>query len=82
MQEQKEGKWKKIFDNILIYNLFILIIGAVLLIMSFLLSMNGNLNLYNLFQKLWYPIFIPSLSIFFTAILVETLITQLNKDKI
>ena len=81
MEEQKENKWKLIFDNILIYNLYILITGAILLVISFILSMNGISNLYRLFQKLWYPIFIPSLSLFFTAILIEAIFTKVNYGK-
>ena len=77
MQEQKESRFKFILDNILIYNLYILIIGAIFLAISFILSMNGYSNLYILFQKLWYPIFIPSLSLFFTAILIEAILTQI-----
>ena len=81
MEEQKESKWKLVLDNILIYNLYILIVGAIFLAISFISSMNGNGNLYILFQKLWYPIFIPSLSLFFTAILLEELLTRLNNGK-
>ena len=79
---ENENNWKKNLDNILIYNLYILIIGSIYLAISFVLSVNGNSYFYNLFQKLWYPIFIPSLSLFFTAILVEALINSLmNKKK-
>ena len=81
MDQSKEGKFKIFLDNILIYNLYILIIGAIFLSISFILSMNGNSNLYNLFQKMWYPIFIPSLSLFFTAILIESIFTKLINDK-
>ena len=79
MEKLDEGKWKKVLDNILIYNLYILIIGSFFLAISFLLSMNGNDNLYNLFQKLWYPVFIPSLSLFFTAILIEAIFSSITK---
>ena len=78
MGEVKESKLKKALDNILIYNLYILIIGSFLLAICFILSVNGNSNLYNLFQKLWYPVFIPSLSLFFTAILVEVVLNLLK----
>ena len=79
---ENETNWKKTLDNILIYNLYILIIGSIYLAISFVLSVNGNSYFYNLFQKLWYPIFIPSLSLFFTAILVEAVINSLmNKNK-
>ena len=79
---EKKTNWKKTLDNILIYNLYILIIGSIYLAISFVLSVNGNSYFYNLFQKLWYPVFIPSLSLFFTAILVEAVINSLmNKNK-
>ena len=76
MTKSNENKWKKAFDNILIYNLYILILGSILLGISFTLSINGNPYLYNLFQKLWYPVFIPSLSLFFTAILIEAIFNK------
>ena len=78
MEKENETKWKKALDNILIYNLYILIIGSAFLGISFTLSINGNPQLYNIFQKLWYPIFIPSLSLFFTAILIEAIFNKLT----
>ncbi len=81
MDNRNESKWKKILDNILIYNLYILIVGALFLLISFVLSINGNPNLYQFFQKLWYPLFIPSLSLFFTAISIEAIITKLSNRK-
>ena len=80
MKELEESKFKRVFDNILIYNLFILIIGSIFLALSFLLSIKGNPSLFNLFQRLWYPVFIPSLSLFFTAILIEAILNRI-KDK-
>ena len=80
MQQLEESKIKRVLDNILIYNLFILIIGSIFLALSFLLSIKGNPYLFTLFQRLWYPLFIPSLSLFFTAILVEAILNRL-KDK-
>ena len=81
MEKENEAKWKKAFDNILIYNLYVLIIGSLYLAFSFFLSVNGISNFYNLFQKLWYPVFIPSLSLFFTAILVEAVINSIVDRK-
>ena len=77
MEHTNESKWKKTLDNILIYNLYILIVGSIILVISFILSVNGNSELYNLFRNLWYPIFIPSLSLFFTAILFEAVLNSL-----
>ena len=76
MKKTTESKWKKAIDNILIYNLYILILGAIFLGISFILSVNGRSDLYKLFHKLWYPVFIPSLSLFFTAILIETIFNK------
>ena len=81
MENNNENKWKKVLDNILIYNLYILITGSIFLGISFTQSVNGNSELYNLFQKLWYPIFIPSLSLFFTAILIEAIFNKLSDLK-
>ena len=78
MKNQSESKWKKTLDNILIYNLYIIIIGSIFLGISFTLSLNGNAVLYNLFQKLWYPVFIPSLSLFFSAILLEAIFKNIQ----
>ena len=77
MKKTKESNSKVFLDNLLIYNLYIIIIGSIFLFISFLLSINGNDKLYILFQKLWYPLFIPSLSLFFTAILIEAIFSQL-----
>ncbi len=81
MNNAGESKWKKILDRILIYNLYILILGSLFLGISFTLSVNGNTYLYNLFQKLWYPLFIPSLSLFFTAIFIEATFNKLRNRK-
>tara|TARA_B100000902_G_scaffold314006_1_gene304630 strand:+ start:65 stop:316 length:252 start_codon:yes stop_codon:yes gene_type:complete len=77
MEKPNENKMKKALDNILIFNLYILIIGSIFLAISFILSVNGNSYPYNLFQNLWYPVFIPSLSLFFTAILIEAILNKL-----
>ncbi len=76
MRNTGKSNLKNILDNILIFNLYVLIIGSLFLAISFTLSLNGNPQLYSLFQKLWYPIFIPSLSLFFTAILIETIFNK------
>ena len=78
MNKANERNWKKALDTILIYNLYILIIGSIFLAISFTLSVNGNSDLYNLFHKLWYPLFIPSLSLFFTAIFIEATFNKLR----
>ncbi len=81
MGKENEANWKQTLDNILIYNLYILILGSLFLFISFVLSVNGNSYFYMIFQKLWFPIFIPSLSLFFTAISVEAVMNSLWNKK-
>tara|TARA_B100001250_G_scaffold382959_1_gene376543 strand:- start:246 stop:527 length:282 start_codon:yes stop_codon:yes gene_type:complete len=81
MDKKKETQFKIVLDNILIYNLYILITGAIFLACSVIQSMNGSSSLYSLFQKLWYPIYIPSLSLFFTAILIEGIFNRVLNSK-
>tara|TARA_Y100001968_G_C19339326_1_gene708627 strand:+ start:883 stop:1134 length:252 start_codon:yes stop_codon:yes gene_type:complete len=82
MEQTNQSKWKKVIDNILILNVFILITGSIFLGFSFILSLNGNSDFLKLFNKLWYPLFIPSLSLFFSAILVEAILNSIiNRDK-
>ncbi len=78
-RDPNENNWKKWIDNILIINLFIIIIGSFIFLASILLSANGHGSLYSLFQKLWFPLFIPALSLFFTAILSEALVSNIRK---
>ena len=78
MKKTIGSKWKTIIDSILVYNVYILIIGSIFLGISYAISFNGNTGLFNLFQKLWYPFFIPSLSLFFTAILTDALYNKLT----
>ncbi len=81
MKENKENTIKNYIDNLLIINLYILFFGALFFITGVILSINGNTIIYNFFQKLWYPVFIPALSLFFTAVLIEAIINKLqNKD--
>ena len=78
-KNQIENKWKNWTDNILIVNLFIIIFGAFIFLVSIFLSANGNGMLYEVFQKLWFPLFIPALSLFFTAILSEVIVSIIKK---
>ena len=80
---KKESKWKKLFDNILIINLYILIIGSLFFLVSIAFTFYGNSSLFELFQEIWFPVFIPALSLFFTAILIEAIFSRfMDKNEI
>ncbi len=71
-------QFKKYIDNILVVNLFLIIIGSIFFISSIIMNLNGYPQALRIFQKLWFPVFIPSLSIFFTSITVELLVKQIK----
>ena len=81
MKIQQKSRWKEILDNILVYNLYILILGSIFFVASIILSLNGNTIGYDIFQRLWYPLFIPVLSLFFTAVLIDAITAIFNEEK-
>tara|TARA_Y100001968_G_C19377941_1_gene728733 strand:- start:236 stop:481 length:246 start_codon:yes stop_codon:yes gene_type:complete len=70
MNKNMLANFKNALDHLLIINLFIILSGAIIFLLSAFFSANGNDSLYNLLQRLWFPLYIPSLSLFFTAVLV------------
>tara|TARA_Y100001968_G_scaffold321066_1_gene354901 strand:- start:1731 stop:1973 length:243 start_codon:yes stop_codon:yes gene_type:complete len=71
MTETQKLCFKDWIDKFLVFNLFVIVGGFFLFIIGGFLSFNGNNGLYNLFQNLWFPLFIPALSTFFTAVLID-----------
>ena len=71
---------KQWFDKFLVINFFIIIGGFLLFLVGVLASTNGLKAPYVVFQSLWLPLFIPSISLFFTAVLGEALWKKINKE--
>tara|TARA_Y100001968_G_C19397598_1_gene739221 strand:- start:1279 stop:1530 length:252 start_codon:yes stop_codon:yes gene_type:complete len=81
--KKKENKtsrfnWKNLLDQFLVWNLFLIIIGFFFFLFSFIASANGNSEPYKIFQLLWFPLFIPALSTFFTAVLIEWIVGKIR----
>ncbi len=74
------GTWKKRLDTFLVWNLFVIILGALFFMISAFLSSKGYVYPYIIFQKLWFPLFIPSLSLFFTAVSIEVIVNYINRS--
>ena len=72
MQEEKNNSkaFKDYIDKFLVINLFLIILGFLFFLFSTIAFINGFEGPFNLFQSLWFPVFIPALSTFFTAVLV------------
>ena len=75
----KDIRIKQYIDNFLVLNLFIIIAGSLLFTFAVAANINGNHDIYAFFQKLWLPLFLPSISLFFTATLLDALIKTLKK---
>jgi len=69
---------KDVLDKFLVFNLFLIICGFIFFLFSFIASFKGYLLPYKVFQSLWFPLFIPALSTFFTAVLFEWILNQLK----
>ncbi len=78
---QEITNFKRILDNLLVANLFVVILGSILFISMIIGQFYGSDYLYNIFHLLWYPILLPSISIFFTAVIVEAAINRITKAK-
>ncbi|KGG12798.1 MULTISPECIES: hypothetical protein [Prochlorococcus] len=79
--DSKVGLAKEWLDKFLVLNFFLVVAGALLFLISVIFSLNGVDIFYRVFQLLWFPLFIPVISIFFTAVLIEIVFTAINKRK-
>ncbi|AAQ00050.1 Uncharacterized membrane protein [Prochlorococcus marinus subsp. marinus str. CCMP1375] len=72
--------WKIWLDKFLVYNLFLVIIFCLFFILTICANIFGYNLPYQIFQRIWLPLIIPSISIFFTAVLFQELYNYLNKE--
>ena len=77
-----KSSWKERLDNFLVVNLFVVIAGAFLFGISIAAKANGSEYPFTIFQKLWFPLFIPAISLFFTAVLIEAGINWFNSKEV
>lgn len=77
--EPSQSLLSKWIEKILVINFFLVIAGAAFFLTAVICSANGIELPYRVFQRLWYPLFIPVISLFFTAVLTEALLSRLNQ---
>tara|TARA_Y100001968_G_C19237870_1_gene657872 strand:- start:513 stop:761 length:249 start_codon:yes stop_codon:yes gene_type:complete len=80
MTEFAKTNFKNLLDKFLIFNLGIIFAGFFLFILGVIFSLRGLDTPYMIFQRLWFPLFIPALSTFFTAILIEFCLSLLKNS--
>ena len=59
----KDNKLKSVIDQVLLINLFLVIIFAFFFIFSVIMEMNGFSIYLNLFRRLWNPLIIPLITL-------------------
>ncbi len=73
MTNSTKWNWKDLIDKFLIVNVFVILAGFILFLVAVISSAYGYITAYELFQTLWTPLLIPAISIFFTAIFIESI---------
>ena len=77
MIKDKKLDIKNLVDNILLINLFLVILSAIVFLFSLVLEINGNSFLLNFFRKLWEPFILPIITILITSSILNGIISWL-----
>ena len=73
-KEKLQTRIKRIIDNFLLINLFVVIFFAIFFIFAVIMEFNGVSSLLNIFQKLWNPLVVPLI----TILIVSSLLNGIN----
>ena len=71
--------FKKIIDNFLLVNLFLVIIFAFYFIFSVIMQINGKFIFLEFFQKLWNPLIVPLITILIVSSLANGVTSWLQR---
>ena len=66
-----QNNLKKIIDNILLINLFAVILFAIFFIFAIIMQLNGIFIFINFFQIVWNPLIVPLITILIIGALVN-----------
>lgn len=69
---------RKWLDRVLIFNLFLVILGAIYFLVSIILNIKGIQTPFIVLQKLWKPLIIPIITIMVSSILFSGFMTWLK----
>jgi len=69
---------RKIIDNILLVNLFLVILLAIYFIFAVVMQFSGIFIFLNYFQKFWNPLIVPLITILISGALINGIISWLN----
>ena len=80
MKESESFNLKEWLDKFLILNLFVIFAGFFFFLIGVGFNAIGDTGPYRVFQRLWFPLFIPAISTFFTAVLIEAIWKRFEND--
>ena len=72
-KENSRISLKKIIDDVLLINLFVVIFFAIFFIFAVIMQINEVFVFLNFFQKLWNPLIVPLITIFIFSSLVNAI---------
>ena len=70
-KENNQTKLKKIIDNLLLINLFMVIFFSIFFIFAIIMQLNGIFIFINLIQLVWNPLVVPLITILIIGALVN-----------
>ena len=70
-KENNQNKLKQIIDNLLLINLFTVILFAIFFIFAIIMQLNGIFIFINFIQIVWNPLVVPLITILIIGALVN-----------
>ena len=70
-KENNQNKLKQIIDNLLLINLFTVIVFAVFFIFAIIMQLNGIFIFINFIHIVWNPLIVPLITILIIGALVS-----------
>ena len=70
-EENNQNNLKQIIDNLLLINLFTVIIFAIFFIFAIIMQLNGIFIFINFIQIVWNPLIVPLITILIIGALVN-----------
>ncbi len=74
IKENNPNNLKKIIDDLLLINLFIVIFFAIFFIFAIIMQLNGIFVFVNFIQRVWNPLIVPLI----TILIVGAILTGIN----
>ena len=78
-KENNENKLKQIIDNLLLINLFTVILFSIFFIFAIIMQLNGIFIFINFIQIVWNPLVVPLITILIIGALVNGINSWLSR---